>query len=292
MSVSSDPELDISASWAEREVVFTEEKGTGQLGAQRNNGDDLRPKITDHRNVVGQRVYASVNKVRWGTYEGNTACLLVMRFRFYYGKSLFRLRKADITVCFNNYRRASEQTRSIPDARSDPIVCVYSPSHVRGTPTEDEIETHWEIAARCSVNVGPVSVGPEASRGGSSRMKVEHAVEIAGEDMPEGDKDYPNTVIFSIDENEKVTKGIPKELYFGIVVQHEGLLQAEILSSIRDATALPWTKDDPIILQPGKEFGRCTPSLSSKFDEWTDDDWTQLVPYIEESANVKQGRTR
>ena len=61
--------------------------------------------------------------------------------------------------------------------------------------------------------------------------------------------------------------------------------------NIRDATALPWSKDDPIILLPGKTFGNMPTSLSGMFEQWIDDDLTDIVPYIEERGNVKQGRT-
>ena len=277
---------DIPPSWEEKELIFTEEKGQGQLRPQRNKGNELRPKIIHHKNIFGQKIYAGVNKVHWGTYMGKPACLLVVRFRFYFDKGLLRLKKAAITICINKY----SQPEAANDARSDPIVCVYSPKHVWGTPTEEEKETHWEVAAQCSVSVGPAQLGPEASRGGSSTIHVEHAVEIAGMDEPEYGKDYPNKVIFEIDENEKIGKGIPKELYFGVVVQYEGDIQAEVTTSIEDVTALPWSKDDPIILQPGKTFGNMPPLLSGMFDQWTDDDWTTLVPYIEERGNVKQGR--
>jgi hypothetical protein len=283
----SEGNAEIPPFWGEKELNFTEEKGQGQLRPQRNKGNELRPKISHHKNLLGQKVYAGVNKVHWGTYKGNPACLLVVRVRFYFDKGLFRLKKAAITVCFNKY----PQPAAANDTRADPIVCVYSPKHVWGEPTEEEKETHWEVAARCSVSVGPAGLGPEVSQGGSSKINVEHALEIAGMDEPEYDKDYPNKVIFEIDENEKIGRGIPKELYFGIVVQHEGDIQATVTTNIGDATALPWSKDDPIILQPGKTFGNMPPSLLEMFDHWTDDDWNDVVPYIEERGNVKQGQT-
>lgn len=277
---------DIPPSWQERELTFIGEKGQKQLEVQRNKGNELRPKITHHKNLLGQRVYASVNKVHWGIYMGKPACLFVFRFRFYFDKGLFRLKKAAITICVNKYPQPSTAN----DARSDPIVCVYSPKHIWGEPIEEEKETHWEVATRCSVSLGPAGLGPEVSGGGSSKIHVEHALEIAGMDEPEYDKDYPNKVIFEIDENEKIGKGIPKELYFGMVVQHEGAIQADVTTTIGDVTALPWSKDDPIILQPGKTFGNMPTSLSEMFDQWTDDDWTTIVPYVEERENVKQGR--
>jgi hypothetical protein len=93
---------------------------------------------------------------------------------------------------------------------------VYSPKHVWCEPTKEEKETHWEVAARCSVSVGPAGLGPEVSRGGSSKITVEHVVDIAGMDEPEYDKDYPNKVIFEIDENEENRERHPK----GAVLWH------------------------------------------------------------------------
>lgn len=132
---------------------------------------------------------------------------------------------------------------------------------------------------------------PKDAEEAESKIHIDHGVEIAGMDEPEYDKDYPNKAIFEIDENKITGKGIPKELYFGLVVQHEGDIQAELTTNIRDTTALPWSKDDLIILQPGKTFGNMPATLSEIFEQWTDDDWTALVPYMEERDNVKQGRT-
>jgi len=280
----SEGNVDIPPSWQERELIFTEEKGQGLLQPQRNKGNELRPKVTHHQNLLGQKVYAGVNKIHWGTYMGRPACLIVIRFRFYFDKGFFRLKKAAITFCVNKY----PQPAPANDNRSDPIVCVYSPKHVWGQAIEEEKETHWEVAARCSVSLGLAESGSEGSREGSSKIHIEHAVEIAGMDEPEYDKDYPNKVIFEIDENEKIGKGIPKELYFGMVVQHEGGIQAEVTTNIGDVTALPWSKDDPIILQPGKSFGHMPTSLSGMFDQWTDDDWTALVPYARPFGTYRQ----
>ena len=279
----------IPETMEEKELIFTTLKGRGQLSSQHNKGDELRHKITHHHNIRGQRVYAGVHKVHWGTYNSNPACLLVIRFRFYYDKGLFRLRKAAITITFNTH----PPHRAVPeDTRPDPILRVYSPKHVWGAPTEEERETHWEIAARIAVTAGPVEIAlPELSRGGSSRVKVEHAVEIAGMDEPEYDKEFPNKLTFEIDENDKIARGVPKELFFGMVVENEGAMQAQVATSIGDATAWPWSRDDPIILKPGETFGALSASLSEKFELWSDDDWNSIVPYIEETGNVKQGQT-
>ena len=278
----------IPDSWEERELAFVANKGAGQLTSQRNQGEDLRPTITHHANVLGTKVYGAVNKVIWGTYEDLPACLLVVRFQFLAPKGLFRLRKATITICFSKNVAVNPHT----DTTAEPEVCVYSPKHIYGLPTSEEREFYWEAALQCSVSVGPVDMDPELTMGKASKFSQEHALEIGGSDEPDFGKQLPNKVIFEVDENDRLGKGVPRELYFGVVVHHDGNLQADITTSIGDATAWPWSRDDPIILTPGKSFGSKPDKLSTFFDQLSDRDWAFLVPYHEERKNVAQGKTR
>lgn len=280
---------DIPASWKERELVFTEEEGQGQLQVQLNQGIELRSKITQHSNFLGNRVYGAVNKVFSGTYETQPACLLVVRFNFRGNRGWFRLRKATITICFNNHPNPSLPNNS----RTHPIVRVFSPRLIYGLQTGEEKETHWELGARCAT-AGPLQTGLEASLGGASRVSLDHALEIAGMDEPEFDKQHSNKVVFEVDENSKQSQGVPRELYFGVMVTHDnkGAIQADITTSIGDRTAWPWSRDDPIILAPRRTFGQDLASLPQDFKSWTDDHWKTAVPYLEERIHVVQGGAR
>lgn len=281
----------------ERELSFMNIEGQGELSVQRNKteiGPDgqpftgLRAKITHHSNIFGIRIYGVVHKLCWGSYNDNLACLLVVRFRFAPGSGLFRLRKAVISFRFENYP-ASE---GLASAQTYPVVQIFSPKHIFGIPTSVEHEHFWSATAQCSVSSGPIDVGPEAQLSRTTRFQTEAALEIAGMDELDEDKELPSKVIFEVDENEKVAKGIPRELFFGTVVQCDGPMQAEIDTSIRDKTAWPWKSDDPIILRPGISYGQIPANLPTKFEQLKDDDWKILVPYQEEKKSVVQGRPR
>lgn len=286
-------------SWAERELEFDGIEGQGKLSPQRNlveEGSDgarevgMRVKITHHSNVLGTRVYGLIHKVRWGTYKGEAACLLVVRFRFTFSTGFFRLRKAVVVIRFDNHP-VRKEGRPVVGCRDDPILRIFSPRQIYGIPTEVEHEVAWSAAAQCSISAGPVGVGPEISRASTARYTTQAAIEIAGMDDADLDKDLPNIVTFEIDENSKTSRGIPRELYFGAVVQCDGTIQADIEASVSDRSAWPWTRDDPIILKPGLNYGGVPAGLPHDFDHLTDDDWKVLVPYQDGRTNTAQGRT-
>lgn len=279
----------------ERELEFKNIEGQGELSVQRNKtevGADGQPatrfraKITHHSNIFGARVYGVVNKLCWGKFNDNLACLLVVRFRFAPSSGLFRLRKAVIAFRFENYPPIKNST----GMQVDPVVKIFSPKHIYGIPTGVEHEHVWSATAQCSVSTGPANLGPEVQVSRTTRYNTESALEIAGMDEPDEDKELPNKVIFEVDENEKVAKGIPRELFFGAVVQCDGPMQADVETSIGDRTAWPWTSDDPIILKPGFTYGGIAANMPTNFEQLTDDDWKILVPYQEERTSAAQGR--
>ena len=279
----------------ERELEFEKVEGQGELSVQRNkieigsNGQPvtgLRTKITQHSNVLGVNVYGSVNKLFWGTYNNKLACLLVVRFRFAAGSRLFRLRKAVVAFRFDN----SPSAKNSIDVQADPVVRIFSPKHIYGIPTGVEHEHIWNVKAQCSVSIGPFSAGPEGEYGRTTRYDTESALEIAGMDEPDGDKELSNKVVFEVDENKKTANGVPRELLFGAVVQCDGPIQADVETSIGDRTAWPWTTDDPIILRPGTTYGEISTDMPLDFEQLTDEDWNTLVPYQRERTSAVQGR--
>lgn len=283
------------SSWKERELIFTEIDGQGELSRIRNipvvdqEGNEeigLRPKITHHSDILSRKVYGSVNKVRWGTFDNEPACLLVVRFRFYCRSGLFRLKRASITISFNNHPLTGEPVGQ----RRDPKVGIYSPKHIFGIPTEVEREYTYGVALQSSASAGPVKLGAELSFGGTRSFKVEESLEIVGMDEPDFDKMEPNKVIFDIDENPNCNKGVPRELYAGVVVVHDGPIQAEVSTSVDDRWAWPWTKDDPIVLNPGTIYGQVPETLPTMYEGLNDDDWKVLVPYGGERTDSVQGR--
>lgn len=284
------------ASWAERELDLKDNEGQEKLSVQRNRIEQgpsgapeigLRLKITQHTSVLGTKVYGLVHKICWGSHNGNQACLLVVRFRLTSSSGVFRLRKAVITIRFDNHP-PRVGPRPPAGGRSDSVLRMFSPRQIYGIPTNVHHGLGWSVAAQSSVSTGAGTVGPQGSRMSSTRYATEVALEIAGMDDVDRDKDLPNIVVFEIDENPKTSRGVPRELYFGAVVQCDGPIQADIETSIGDRSAWPWTRDDPIILRPGSDHGDVPPSIPRNFDQLTDDDWKILVPYQEETLNAVQ----
>lgn len=279
----------------ERECDFEDVEGQGQLSIRRNEtikGPDgqletrLRPHITHHSNILGQKVIGSVDKILWGRYKDRTACLLVLRFRFIASTGLFRLRKAAVMVRFLNHGPNADSG----PARPAPVVRAFSPGNIFGIPTEVEHEYAWEATAQFSLSSGFVEAGPEVTRGHTMRYTTEDTLEIAGMSEPDEDHDLDNKVVFEIDENSAEKRGVPRELYFGVLVECEGPIQADVRTTIGDRSAWPWTTDDPIVVKPGVAYGSLPQEITRKFEQLTDENWSTLVPYSQERVNRTQIR--
>jgi len=290
----------IPVSWRERELQFADE-GSGELSrvpnvpttdetGQKHVG--LRNKITHHSDFLGRNVYGSVDKVYWGTFEGNPACLLVVRFNLTHEPGFARLQKFDTSITFRNSLVNRHNTQQ-PNSRKAPKVVRYSPACMYGFPTEVNRVYTWGVVLQCSASAGPFDFGPELSFGGERRFRTEDALEITGLSEPEDGVDEPNKVMFSVLGNGSAGYGVPHQLHFGVIIEHcdTEALEAVVWTSILDRWAWPWSKDDPLVIHQNAE--RCVVSSTTiprNFEALTDDHWKKLVPYVGERVNVVQGQ--
>jgi hypothetical protein len=266
MSATLEPE----SSWQDRELVFELPSGKGELYSQKNKSDDTRKKILHIKGLIDREVIGEVNRVHYGTYDGKPACLFVARFKFRWHRNAFRFRKIETIFTAAN--------REGSTAAATPKLKVYSPKHMFGLWSTEHREFRFDIALQCSISVGTAQVQlGQVSVGRTRNFDRDHALEISGMDWQGPEDEEPNSVIFTVDENEVQDTGVPKEMFFGMIFENKANFQIDVQMDVSDFRAWPWSKDDPILLGSGRTLGN--PPRTLEFDKLTDADWQELVPY-------------
>ena len=95
---------EVCLSYQTRDVDFEEDDGHTNLG-QKNNDGGTRTKIT-HIEGLGFGIIGKVLCVRYGTWRSQHAMLIIMRFNFRSKEGIFKLKGAEISVCFESRRGA------------------------------------------------------------------------------------------------------------------------------------------------------------------------------------------
>jgi hypothetical protein len=121
--------------------------------------------------------------------------------------------------------------------------------------------------------------GPDADVKRSSILRL-NASYLGGSDWGDRKHRLPNCAKFWLREDEKQTPGVPLELLVAIVFRCRGPSQAMVdvrVDSVFQLLAWPWTKDDPVLLEPGVEYGDIIREGSADFSTLTQEEWRQLV---------------
>ena len=258
-----------------REVPFVLDDLSPELGIKNQNDTDYnRIKITQ-RDLGSLSVLASLTKVDYGKWAGQDACLIAFRFQFQKGNATtFRFSKADIAIEF--------QARPPKDPRDDPAVLRYGPKYLRSTGTAEQVGRHYTASLSASLGQGLVAIEPGIEIGRSSSYTRQYAAEVESDDWGSRKHRRPNCVKIWMREDDKQEQGVPLELLAAVVVQIGGPFQAKVsikVDSIFNLIAWPWSKDDPLLLEPGVRFG---PSLRGSepdvdFSTITPEEWRLLV---------------
>lgn len=82
-------------------------------------------------------------------------------------------------------------------------------------------------------------------------------------------------------ENRRQEGGIPEQLIATVAVVYEGPFQAVVdvsSTAIFDLLGRPWTKDDPVLFEPGVEEGPpVRDNRDSQFSTLNEEDWRRIV---------------
>ncbi|KAK1759105.1 hypothetical protein QBC47DRAFT_371074 [Echria macrotheca] len=263
------------STFAPREVPFVLDDVSPELGIKNENDTDYnRIKITQ-KDLGSLSVIGSLTRVEYGKWADRDACLIGFRFQFQKGNSLaYRFSRADIAIEF--------QARPPKNPGDDPAVLRYGPKYLRSTGTAEQVGWHYTASLSASPGLGPVSIEPGIEIGRSGSYTRQYAAEVESDDWGSRKHRKPNCVKIWMREDDKQEQGIPLELLAAVVVEAGGPFQAKVsikVDTVFNLIAWPWSKDDPLLLEPGVNFG---PSLRSSepeidFSTITSEEWRLLV---------------
>lgn len=278
----------ILASYEPHQTTFQKPTGKGELG--RKDRHDLKsdqssqstPSKFTHKEFLDAGVIGMVSRVCWGTYHGQTACLVVFCFSLRSGDHTLRFRNANVKITF-------EPHPSSPEPQDNPSVLVFGPRKIFGVPTTESKKLTYNVELSAKAPVGPVEVGPAVSIGKESSFEKEHRFKIVGNLWATKNASDWDIVYWDVKENRKVKHGIPDRLNVGVIVSahrpFQGIVEVTVDTPLKDGLfGFPWSKDSPVPFYPGVSKGPS--SQVYDFEKFTEEDWRAMIPYDEEWQNI------
>jgi hypothetical protein len=258
---------------------------SGDLGAQKNLQDNPnRPVILD-RSFSGMAVRTLLRSVHYGTSTtGTPLCLIAFGVHFIFPTSAtLRFTYANITASFTKSSDKLIVSSESPTDVSVPspiLVKNFCPRKFFGTVQREDMK--WIYNLDLALNFAPpfvqTGVNPSVSR--ETSYSRDHRMKISG--LPIAS----NTVKWTLVENAKQKEGIPDSFTCALLAEHDGNpFQAAVSVSVRPGIALPsihldalpWSKDDPVLFHPGKEFA--VKLSHRRLDQLNEAEWLSLVDF-------------
>ncbi len=264
-----------------RAVTLYQEQQPGELGRQKNRGEETRTKFT-HREYYGGDVIGTIRRVCYGTFNGKSACFIVFNFSFHWPQN-HQFTQAEIQISFNAYSEPSDSSKEIT---KPPIVRNLSPRKIHGVPNTNGQMWCFNVEQQCEV---PLEPKPTTSAPKGMAFKEEHRVEIVGRMMSHTRQSDPHQGCWIVKERGKPTFGIPDEFVVAILVEHEGKFKADVkvstdISVHRKLRGFPWPPDDPVLFIPGGPgplIGKAP--ITTKFEILSEADWNSFMSDYEVS---------
>lgn len=222
-------------------------------------------------------VRGMVTNVSHGTLHGQPASLIVFSFSLRSGNHGFRFKDANIKITFAKHSSA-------PSTELNPAILKFAPRKIFGLPTVEGKKDRIGGEISLQVPAGPLTLGPTISGERESEYEKEHRFQIVGNYWSSKHGTDWDIVYWDMRENTKTKQGIPDRLNVAVVVEREGTFTASAEVSVHAGIfAFPWSRNSPVVFVPGVAMGE--QPKTSKFEELTDADWREMIPYEEEWEN-------
>lgn len=267
-------DAEVLASYRSRVLTFEFDSEQQELGQKNDSEQDYnRPKIAQ-RDLGDLSTIATLTSVQWGTWGGDSACLMCVRVQFQKGlHKLLRFGQALIVIQYS--------CRPPGATANDPRVVDYGPKSLRAKPTEEDRTWWYDINFSAKAPAGPVSLGPGVNGGKNGKFARKYAAEVTIDDWSPRTHRFPNCVKCYLKEDPKQADGVPCELNMAVIIQASGPCQATVVvraGNIFNLLATPWTRDDPVLLKPGVNYGtQVCGATAMDFQSLTKEDWKNLV---------------
>ncbi|KUJ11064.1 uncharacterized protein LY89DRAFT_739278 [Mollisia scopiformis] len=228
-----------------------------------------------------------ITTVVHGTYSSRPATLILFSFSFRSGDHGFRFKNANIKIQFSN------RPSSKPEETS-PAIATFAPRKIYGLPTKEGRKNTIGGEISLQVPAGPLTVGPTLNGSRESEWEQTHRYKTVGNFWSSKYGTDWDIVYWDMKENKRTKEGIPDRLNVGVVVEREevGAFTASVdievdTPVLSGAFSSPWEKRRPAAFVPGVEMGKW--KRTRRFEELSERDWRELVPFEEEWESVFVG---
>lgn len=171
----------------------------------------------------------------------------------------------------------------------DPVVVDFGPKHLASNGTDEKRD--WFYTATLSAHAAasttlPLSLdaGPTAalSAGLSGSYAKHSASTIEGADFSDHEHKEPNIVNFWLREDERQKSRVPLDFDCAVVVKYQAAFEATVdvkVGPVFDLLATPWMAEDPVVFEPGLEYGERIREEQSLVDfaTLTVEEWRRMV---------------
>ena len=245
--------------------------------ATKTLGDRLPKTITDteRRALLQQtrstRVSADVVTLAHGTFEGQPASLVGLRFQFSYPpqSSSSRLSSAELNISFQPEKDGDDGGDS-----EFPSVQLFAPTSISADSTTASIEkdTRYSVTTSFGASPAPVGLDITAERGAKVAYVQEFRCNVVGEPWTSDEAysegcEVDNAVTWYLTEHKLRKEGIPRELRTVVVVgRRQSAIRAKVKAKVKTNWGLSlfgslFSQARPLVLGDSVVFGRQPPLL-------------------------------
>ena len=240
-------------------------------------GDRLPKTITDteRRALLQQtrstRVSADVVALAHGTFEGQPASLVGLRFQFSYPlqSSSSRLTSAELNISFQPEKDGDDGGGS-----EFPSVRLFAPISISADSTTASIEkdTRYSVTTTFGASPVPVSLDVTAERGAKVAYVQEFRCNVVGEPWTSDEAysegcEVDNAVTWYLTEHKLRKEGIPRELRTVVVVgRRQSAIRAKVKAKVKTNWGLSlfgslFSHARPLVIGDSVVFGVQPPLL-------------------------------
>ncbi|KAG7291266.1 hypothetical protein NEMBOFW57_001278 [Staphylotrichum longicolle] len=221
-----------------------------------------------------------------GTLHNEPAVLVAFEFQFTTPvlSSSRRIVSADIDISF-------DCDTITPDATTFRAKVVnYAPAFVEGPPTDVTKETELLFKPNLA-SPGPVQAGLEFGFSERTTFVEKQALQVQGSASSSDTRNEVHRARWQVKENRATKKGIPHVFRTAALVRTRERvpllcsLRLEVFSGRRRLLGVPWSADQPLVMEPDAAVGSALGS--PRFEELQERDWEELLQISYPTATLQ-----
>ncbi|KAF2452372.1 hypothetical protein BDY21DRAFT_359304 [Lineolata rhizophorae] len=228
-------------------------------------------------------VRGDVTHLQHGMLDGKPASLIGFDFRLLDGGDGNRFSQVKVVLSFYSEPGGEASGKACETAKW-PEVKVFAPKLLHGPATRTK---HINAAGVSASLAGPVHfIHPQLELFKSKHVEYvrDYRLEVKGTRWSSDKRmEHDNMVVWEVRENSRQGDGVPKELRFAVLVQHEarpfvGTVKMQVTTKwgLR-LFGWPWTRPHPLLFQPSAAVG--VPIDVGSFGELADGHWKGLADF-------------